>query len=61
MPAKLKRTDLLFPELSYKLIGCAYNVYNELGAGHQEKYYQRAFAEALKIEKLKYQDQATLR
>jgi GxxExxY protein len=53
----LKKTDLLFPELSYKLIGCAYDVFNELGAGHHEKYYQRAFAEDLKNKKIDFREQ----
>ena len=26
----VKKPDLLFPELSYKIIGCAYDVYNQL-------------------------------
>jgi len=41
----LRRTDLIYPELSYKIIGCAFDVYNSLGSGHHEKYYQRALAE----------------
>lgn len=28
--------EILYPELSYKIIGCAYNVYNELGGGYSE-------------------------
>ncbi|MBL7196623.1 MAG: GxxExxY protein [Candidatus Omnitrophica bacterium] len=35
----------LYKELSYKLIGCFYNVYNELGPAHKEQIYH----EALKI------------
>jgi GxxExxY protein len=37
--------DFLFKELSYKLIGCFYSVYNELGPAHKEQIYH----EALKI------------
>ncbi len=44
----LKRNDLIYPELSYKIIGCAFDVYNSLGGGHHEKYYQRALAEMFK-------------
>lgn len=54
---KLRRKDILYPELSYKIIGCAFDVYNELGAGHNEKYYQRALAEALKRIGLKFIEQ----
>ncbi|MBI4946838.1 MAG: hypothetical protein HY840_10625 [Bacteroidetes bacterium] len=42
MPATVRKSDLLYPELSYAIVGCAYDVYNELGFGHHEKYYQRA-------------------
>ncbi|MCU0640758.1 MAG: GxxExxY protein [Candidatus Margulisbacteria bacterium] len=34
--------DLIYPELSYRLIGILYAVYNRLGGGYQEKYYQQA-------------------
>ena len=44
MKPKLRRDDLIHPELSYKLIGYAFEVYNELGYGHYEKYYQRAYS-----------------
>lgn len=52
-----KREDLLFPELSYKIVGCAFEVYNELGGGHRESYYQRALAESFKDSKLDFQEQ----
>ncbi len=51
MPAVIHKKDLLYPELSYQIVGCAYDVFNELGFGHPEKFYQRAFAEALKKKK----------
>ncbi|MBI4945560.1 MAG: GxxExxY protein [Bacteroidetes bacterium] len=37
------KVDLLFPELSYKIVDCAFETYNEIGAGHKEKVFQRAF------------------
>jgi|SRR3989344_1900193 len=39
--------ELVLPELSYKVVGTLFKVYNELGAGYQERYYQRAVARAL--------------
>ena len=42
MCAELKRKDLIYPELSYKIVGCAYEVFNEIGGGHKEKTYQNA-------------------
>lgn len=53
----LKRQDLLYPELSYKIIGAAFDVYNELGAGYSEKYYQKALAESFSKNNLKFQEQ----
>jgi len=53
----LKRKDILYPDLSYKIIGCAFDVYNSLGSGHSEKYYQKALCEALSSQKLKFVQQ----
>ncbi len=41
-------------DLSYKLIGCGYKVYNSLKFGYQEKYYQRAYALELEEGKISY-------
>lgn len=49
-----KETRLIYPKLSYQLIGLAFRVYNQLGYGYQEKYYQRALACELEKEKIKY-------
>lgn len=38
---------LVYPELSYELVGMTFDVYNRMGFGYQEKYYQRAYAEEL--------------
>jgi GxxExxY protein len=54
---KIIREDLVYPELSYKLVGIAFTVFNELDFGHLEKIYQRAFAKELASEKLKFQEQ----
>lgn len=41
-------------ELSYKLMGILFSVHSQLGNRYQEKYYQRAIAEALKENNIKY-------
>jgi len=43
---------LLYKELSYKIVGILYEVYNNLGYGHRERTYQRALAEELKNNKI---------
>jgi GxxExxY protein len=46
--------EIIYPELSYKLVGIAFKVFNNLGYGYQEKYYQRAYARELIKEKILY-------
>lgn len=53
----LKRDDLIYPELSYQIIGILFDVYNQLGHGLSEKIYQRAVALALKNSSLKFCEQ----
>jgi len=33
---------LIYPELSYKIVGILFDVYNSLGYGYKETYYQKA-------------------
>ena len=54
------RTDLIYPELSYKIIGILFDVYNKLGYGYQEKYYEKATAVAFKSAKLNYKEQLSV-
>lgn len=57
MKPEVLKKDLLYPEHSYELVGCAYDVFNELGFGHHEKYYQRAYAIALQSKKINFKEQ----
>ena len=45
---------VIYPELSYKVVGILFDVYNELGNRYQEKYYQRAVELRLKKENISY-------
>ena len=54
----VNRNDLLFAELSYEIVGAAFDVHNELGPGHPEVVYQRAYAIALKKKRIKFTEQA---
>ena len=51
------REDLILPELSFDIVGCAFDVYNEIGPGHLEKIYQKAFAIALKNKNISFMEQ----
>ena len=53
----VRRNDLVYPELSYEIVGCAYEVFDELGSGHSEKVYQKALAVALRAKNITYQEQ----
>lgn len=45
---------LLYRDLTYKIRGALFKVYNELGPGFLEKIYKRAVIEELKKEKIPY-------
>ena len=47
--------EFIHKELSYKLVGLTYEVYNTLGFGLLEKVYGNSFEELLKKEGIPYQ------
>ncbi len=47
----------LFKELSFLIVGIAYEVFNELGHGYQEKYYQRAMATLMQKRGISFRQQ----
>jgi len=50
--------EIVHKDLSYKIVGILYDIYNNLGAGYQEKYYQKAIKMVLDKEKIPYLEQA---
>lgn len=56
-PIVLKRQDLIFPDLCYKIVGVILNVYGQLGYGLYEKTYQKAVAVGFAKAGLKYAEQ----
>lgn len=44
----------LHSDLTHKIIGLSFRIFNNLKYGFQEKYYQRAFEEELRKEKINY-------
>lgn len=46
---------VIYPELSYKIMGVLFKVQNELGNKYQEKYYQRAIELEFKKQKIIFQ------
>ena len=49
--------ELIYPELSYKIVGILFKVYNQLGGGYQEKYYQKAIKRELFINDIPFLEQ----
>lgn len=45
---------IVYPELSYQLMGVLFKVHNKLGPSYQEKYYQRAIAVELKYQRIPF-------
>lgn len=60
MKPVLRRKDLIYPELSYQIIGILFEIFRQLDSGFQEKYYQRAVALELKKCGLKFKEQVFL-
>jgi len=53
----MKNQNIVHKELSYKIIGIMYDVFNELSYGFQEKYYCRAIAVLLREHSLNFKEQ----
>ena len=53
----LIRKDLVYPELSYQVIGCLFAVWTKLGCGYKENFYQRAIAQEFTNLGLKFKEQ----
>jgi GxxExxY protein len=51
------KQDLLYLNLSYKIVGCAFEVFNEIGGGHKEITYQNAMKVAFKNSGLLYKSE----
>lgn len=52
-----RKVDLIYPELSYRIVRVLFEVYNKIGPGHHEKYYQKAVSLSLKKEGLVFSEQ----
>lgn len=45
-----EKGKVIYKGLSYKIIGILFEVYNELGYGHKEKYYENAIVKSFHLE-----------
>src|SRR3989344_8312606 len=51
------KRDLVYPELSYQIVGILFEIFNKMGYGYQEKYYQKAISEKLREAGLPFREQ----
>ena len=51
---------LLYEEVTYKIRGCVFNVYNVLGFGHKESVYQKALEKEFTESGLNFDTQKSL-
>lgn len=54
---RIVRKDLVYPELSYQVLGILFEVWNDVGFGHREKIYQKAVATTLKSTGIEFKEQ----
>jgi len=57
---KNQRKSLLYEDLTYKIRGAIFDVYNELGSGHKEILYQKALTKELKNRRINYSTESNL-
>lgn len=50
-------TEIIYPQLSYKIVGCLFEVYKNLGSNRQEKHYQKALSEEFLKQKINFREQ----
>jgi GxxExxY protein len=60
MQQSLKRADLVYADECYEIVGILMEVFKKLGPGFQEKYYQRAVAEELRLHKRQFSEQVSI-
>ncbi len=53
-------TDLLFSDLTYKIRGVVFKVYNTLGFGHKEVIYHKALAIEFKKENIDFKEEVPI-
>jgi GxxExxY protein len=53
----LRRRDILYPKLSFDINGVLFDVHNQIGGSHHERYYQKAVAIALGHKNIAFREQ----
>ena len=53
-----EKTEILYKDLSYQIVGVLYDVHNELGGKMKEKYYYKAIEKGFANKGIKFKSQA---
>ncbi len=54
---KRQINNVIYPELSYKIVGLLFEVWKEIGYSHKEKYIQAAVAKVFKRNNVNFKEQ----
>lgn len=54
---ELKRKDLIYPDLAYRIMGVLFRVWTSIGSNHKESFYQKAVAVDLAESGLSFEEQ----
>lgn len=49
--------EVVYPKLSYDIVGCLFEVFRKLGSNHRERYYQEAVKKELLSKGLRFKEQ----
>ena len=60
MPTSLRK-PLVYSDLTHKIIGALFSVFNNIGHGHKESFYQKGFARELEVIALTFKEQLPAR
>ena len=55
-----KNTNIIYPDLSYKIMGAIFEIHKELGPGFLESIYEKALIEELTSQGMKLEYQRVL-
>ena len=61
MKKQINTDKLVYADLTYKVRGCIFNVYNTLGYGHKEQVYQKALEKELNDQKVPVKREVSLK
>lgn len=57
MEAKIIKKDLVFPTETYEIVGLMYEIWDKVGYGHKENFYQKSVAEIFRRNKKVFKEQ----